>query len=505
MGTGDTLDTGQKEPKQKKFVSTKQRIAAKKLAKQRNNGGENGAPKVRATKPRPPATRPSAPPTIASPLILDNDPLSIISNSTFGSANRLQFPPNTSSEVRRPGWNRPVLGNTVAPVNVFGADLPDPPPSRNIRMLKIGLGVLGGIALLLGSLASILYISKKRRRQNKQNKNRKRTDRSPPGGGGGGQSPNHQYPPPHPMHPGGVGPIPQCSGEYSQYPPNGWQNSLGPMGQNYGPGQNYAPANYNQLPYHGQIPNAAYYGMPYDPYGGHYQIAPGFYPHMNGYHDMGQNPYAQYCDAYGNVQYPESQGDISEVGFDPVLNYVETLGDELKTPKRKPKQRKDGSSTPHPIITRRASCKSVKSEISAWTEDEIETASKAESTYVTQENISLKGSHSGKEETNSEKCKLDGESNKSSPQLSQTNDSAYGSRGSIQSPNSGNPLVIPPFSNGKVVSVQNVPVPVVPQISQYMVDPFNRKMVTMSGTVSQYSSNGQIQQTQLDSNFTEDS
>jgi len=113
---------------------------------------------------------------------------------------------------------------------------------------------------------------------------------------------------------------------------------------------------------------------------------------MAGYGEMGQNPYGQYptCDAYGNVQYPESQGDISEVGFDPVLNYVETLGDELKTPKRKPKQRKDGSSTPHPIITRRASCKSFKSEVSVWTEDE-ETASKAESTYVTQENVSLKG------------------------------------------------------------------------------------------------------------------
>lgn len=496
------LDTGQKV-KQKKFVSTKQKIEkAKKLAKQRKQT-ENGV-KV-APKKRPPPTRKTPThPTIASPLILDNDPLSI-TNSTFGSANRLPLPPNTSSEVRRPGWNRPVLSMTVSPLNVFGANHPSPPPSRNIQMLKIGLGVLGGIALLLGSLASILYISKKRRREKKQTRNRKnRSDRPPPDG----QSPHNQYPHPHPMHPGGGGglPIPQCSGEYSQYPPNGWQNALTPYGV-----QNYAPNNYSQLPY-GQIPNAAYYGMQYDPYGGHYQIAPGFYPQMAGYGEMGQNPYGQYPGQYpANVEYPESQGGVSEVGFDPVLNYVETLGDELKTPKRKPKQRKDGSSTPHPIITRRASCKSFKSEVSVWTEDE-ETASKAESTYVTQENVSLKGSHSGKEETKSEKCKLDGDSTKSSPQLSQTNDSAYGSRGSIQSPNSG-PLVIPPFATGKVPvgcsPVQNVSapsgIPVVPQISQYMVDPFNRKMVTMSGTVSQYSSNGQIQQTQLDSNFNEDS
>ena len=115
---------------------------------------------------------------------------------------------------------------------------------------------------------------------------------------------------------------------------------------------------------------------------------------MNGFHEMGPNGYYPNCDGYGPngevAQYPESQGGLSEVGFDPVLNYVETLGDELKTPKRRPKQRKEGSSTPHPIITRRASCKSIKSEISAWTEDE-DAMSKAESTYVSPETISLKG------------------------------------------------------------------------------------------------------------------
>jgi len=109
----------------------------------------------------------------------------------------------------------------------------------------------------------ILYISKKRRREKQQTRNRKtRSDRAPPDG----QPPHTQYPHPHQMHPGGL-PIPQCSGEYSQYPPNGWQNALTPYGGQIN--------NYSQVPY-GQIPNAAYYGIQYDPYGGHYQIAPGF-------------------------------------------------------------------------------------------------------------------------------------------------------------------------------------------------------------------------------------
>ena len=64
---------------------------------------------------------------------------------------------------------------------------------------------------------------------------------------------------------------------------------------------------------------------------------------MAGYGEMGVGM------TYGNGEYPESQAGMSEVGFDPVLNYVETLGDELKTPKRKPKHRKEGSSTPHPM------------------------------------------------------------------------------------------------------------------------------------------------------------
>ena len=110
---------------------------------------------------------------------------------------------------------------------------------------------------------------------------------------------------------------------------------------------------------------------------------------------------------------------MSEIAFDPVLNYVETIGEGLKTPKRRPKQRKDGSSTPHPIITRRASFKSVRSEVSAWTEDEGDLG----------RDSPCKIERRGSEE-------LEGE-------RTPKGDSAYGSRGSIQSPNSIHELTGP--------------------------------------------------------------
>ena len=108
---------------------------------------------------------------------------------------------------------------------------------------------------------------------------------------------------------------------------------------------------------------------------------------------------------------------MSEIAFDPVLNYVETIGEGLKTPKRRPKQRKDGSSTPHPIITRRASFKSVRSEVSAWTEDEGELGRES----PCERNEMRRGSAESEE--------LEGD-------RTPKGDSAYGSRGSIQSPHS---------------------------------------------------------------------
>jgi len=399
------LDTGQ-DPPQKKFVPTKQKFAAKKAAQKKKKSLENS----RVTK--------------------DGE------DERFTNATTSLSSPKLNTEVRRGGWNRP-LSSPVSPLEsvplhpgpggpYFGEGAPPPKSTRNVQMLKIGLGILGGIALLLGSLASFLYISRKQRRRKRiaqkraaraELANHRPSQFSAPGGS---SAPFYQN---------------SSSPEYSQYPPNGWQNAMNPYNQQYfnqiGPYQN------QPNPCHPQNP---YYQMQYDPYQAYNM--PGYYPQMAGYGEMGVGM------TYGNGEYPESQAGMSEVGFDPVLNYVETLGDELKTPKRKPKHRKEGSSTPHPIITRRTSCKSIKSEVSAWTEDE-ETLSKAESTYVSQENVSMKvvGSEaSAKEmiETVQEESTSQ-TSQKSSPQLSQTNDSAYGSRGSIQSPNSNVLQTIPPF------------------------------------------------------------
>jgi len=131
--------------------------------------------------------------------------------------------------------------------------------------------------------------------------------------------------------------------------------------------------------------------------------------------------YQQFYQQQQQQAYPESQADMSEIAFDPVLNYVETIGEGLKTPKRRPKQRKDGSSTPHPIITRRASFKSVRSEVSAWTEDEGDLARTSP--------CNISEGRRGSEE-------LEGD-------ITPKGDSAYGSRGSIQSPHSIHELTGP--------------------------------------------------------------
>lgn len=476
MGKGDNLDTGPKPKPQKKFVSTKQKLAAKKLAKKKALRNANQQEDHEHSR-----TRPGVPPSspITADKLFDNDS---IFNSTFGSASlRTTPPPKTNSEVRRPGWNRPAPDLPLLPdENVFGATKPRMAyNTRNIRMLKIALGIVGGIALLAGLIASILYVSKKHRKQKRQNKQRARNEQINQQGQQGHPGPQG----PHGVQGQHCAQVPQGpprdaqymqnqTREYSQYPPNGWNNPMGPYGNQ---GQNYS-----QLPFPAQ--NQQYYQMQYDQYGQPVMTYPqGYYPEMLGYDEMALNAYyQQYFDQFGGMmQYPESQAAMSEAGFDPILNYVETIGDELKTPKRRPKQRKEGSSTPHPIITRRASCRSIKSEISAWTEDEDNISRKAESTYICNDNDSLKGSCSGKDETNSRNLKSDCESTKSSPQLSQTNDSAYGSRGSIQLPNRKNSLVIPPYRppshDGSPIPVQSHPLPCqTPSphtMSQYIASP----------------------------------
>lgn len=358
----------------------------------------------------------------------------------------LPIPRVVNPEVRRGGWNKtnvdPKLG---FPPNfdIFSETKPfDLPPSRNIQMLKVGLGILGGIALFLGAMASILYIHKKRRPQRKPPKPGQRMP--PP------IHPNYQTNPQLQYYP----PVPPV-GDFSQYPQNGWRNqpvnSFGPMHQQ----MNSPPQNYDPNFYPGQIPNQGFYGMPQYP--GQFQYPQEYYHQMAAYQaEMMQGGFAPDSQFQGQYvqqgsQYPQSEAGESQTGFDPVLNYVETLGDHLKTPQRKAKKRKEGSSTPHPIITRRPSCKSVKSEISIWTEDEDGKSIK--SNYLSQENVFDQEHSDIHEETDSvkEKSIL----TESSPQLSQTADSAYGSRGSIQSPHNNSqkikgvvdiePLIIPPF------------------------------------------------------------
>merc|ERR550519_355411 len=98
-----------------------------------------------------------------------------------------------------------------------------------------------------------------------------------------------------------------------------------------------------------------------------------------------------------------------------VMDYVEKIGDNLKTPKAKNRV-KDGNpqGTPHPIITRRGSMKSLaQSEASCWTED-------------------LSDKEDDKKSLDrSEICCGQSENDKNDG-ASQKSDSAYGSRGSIQ-------------------------------------------------------------------------
>lgn len=81
----------------------------------------------------------------------------------------------------------------------------------------------------------------------------------------------------------------------------------------------------------------------------------------------------------------------------------------------------DGNSTPHPIITRRApSMKSLaQSEVSCWTEYEVENEKEDDQKSLDQSDVgsNLDQSEPPKDEVQSQKS-----------------DSAYGSRGSIQSP-----------------------------------------------------------------------
>jgi len=270
----------------------------------------------------------------------------------------------------------------------------EPPEFSTVRNLKLALGAIGGIAILLGCVCSLLYISRQKRRQQARAQKRSPANNKFPGSN---QPPNALNPayPPHYFNPSHLYPQTQAQGplgaphgipEWSQVPPqlNGGSAFAG-MQVQYDLAQQYPEAYLEHFRQQGL----------YDPY---YAV----------------EYYQQFYQQHQQQAYPESQAEMSEIAFDPVLNYVETIGEGLKTPKRRPKQRKDGSSTPHPIITRRASFKSVRSEVSAWTEDEGELGRKSPC-------------ERGEMRRGSEE--LEGE-------RTPKGDSAYGSRGSIQSPHS---------------------------------------------------------------------
>jgi len=265
------------------------------------------------------------------------------------------------------------------------------PEFSTVRNLKMALGAIGGIAILLGCVCSLLYISRQKRRQ------RARLQKRPPA--------NSQFP--------GSDPPPNAIN--SAYPPHYFNPAhLYPQAQPQGPpGVPPGVQDWNQgpPPQAGGAAFAAQYDLAQqypEAYLEHFRQQGLYDPYYAGEY------YQQFYQQHQQQAYPESQAGMSEIAFDPVLNYVETIGEGLKTPKRRPKQRKDGSSTPHPIITRRASFKSVRSEVSAWTEDEGELGrdSPCERNEMRRGSEELEGDRTPK------------------------GDSAYGSRGSIQSPHS---------------------------------------------------------------------
>jgi len=104
---------------------------------------------------------------------------------------------------------------------------PHSPPQHDDRMFKIGLGVFGAIALILGSMLSVFYIQKKRKDEQLKRRKHRQTKSAP------------QFPP-----------------EYPQYPPMHPQGQVGGMGFDSQMQQQFAQ---QQMPYPAQFqPQYAY-------------------------------------------------------------------------------------------------------------------------------------------------------------------------------------------------------------------------------------------------------
>ena len=352
-------------------------------------------------------------------------------------------PDELSKETRvqsaaAPGGSINVLG----PGSLSGFNLPDnygsnrrndkqsETPSIDNTMMKIGFGVFGGIALILGTMLSVFYIQKKRK--DERIKRRKVRQQSPLqyqhlGGGQvqlGGQPPGGGAN--FPVGYDGVGYDPSVAPFIQQ----GNQVNMSQMM----PGQ---VMNYNNFYQHypTQFDNDYVGPMPYN-------AAEQFY-NQQAY----EQNYYQMCQDYilrQRQMQMESNVEPQEIGGQhppynqAVLDYIERIGDNLKTPKAK--QRKDGNSTPHPIITRRASMKSLaQSELSCWTEDNVSikggdmTEGKDKDSVSVSDGKSLAQSELGSQLDVDD---IDRDNKSHHDATSQKSDSAYGSRGSIQSPNS---------------------------------------------------------------------
>jgi len=324
----------------------------------------------------------------------------------------------TSTGAVRPppeAWNR--NSNSSRDIPDFGYDTFNEDPYvgsvggrvGDTKLLKIGLGVFGGIALILGTMLSYFYIQKK----NKDDKHKRQRAKNQSPGGGRGGSPNNIPYPGHPF-PGNY-PYPgayEQAGYDHQLPPGPYEGIPGPVGpcQPGQPGQ-YPP----QYPYEAQFYP---YMQQYDEFAVPPQyMTPEQYYEQQAYDQNYYNMCQDYIQKQRQLQYESHT--MTQPGYSAVMDYVDKIGDNLKTPKAKNRV-KDGNpqGTPHPIITRRGSMKSLaQSEASCWTED-----------------LSDKEDDDKKSLDRSEMCCGQSENDKNDG-ASQKSDSAYGSRGSIQSPN----------------------------------------------------------------------
>jgi hypothetical protein len=329
-------------------------------------------------------------------------------------------------------WNRnapPKILITPPPDPLLQTtQIPEVESGNRVNMLKIGLGVFGGIALVLGCMLSFFYIQKKKKDEKLKNA-RKFRHRTPPA--------QHLPDPYHhdPYH--GGQPYPYQSQAQFQEHPNMFQMPPGGPGGPVGPGgpagpgfidPNFVPgANVPNIPV--QYENE-FTGQIETHFITQQQLMEQQAMEQN-YYNMCQEYILQQRQMQAQAHYEQ------QPGYNTVLQYVEQIGENLKTPKAR-KLRKDGNATPHPIITRRGSMKSLaQSEASGWnTEGVIEAE---QGTSDKEEDVkSLATSVVGSNLDGTDGIVTDcdqSEHGKARSEKSRS-DSAYGSRGSIQSPHS---------------------------------------------------------------------